>query len=356
MRLVRLEKLTAGMTLARTLYDGRGMMILPAGADINSHISQLANFKISHLYINDKISEDIEMSQLLHEDTRLEIHETVKRLKKLYQPVDDHKKKTFFDLPYMKLGKKIAEDISNQLEVNIDVTELVINRVYEFDHDLNVGILSALIGRAFGMNRDNIYHLAMGGFLHDIGLLALPDYIMEKFGIKALEPNELLEYRQYPVMGYDMIKHNNAINLMSKSAVLQHKENYNGSGFPGQKSADEITMSAKIVALANTFEKMFFGRDPGTGHMKIFEVVRYILQNAGQLFDPAVVAVFAKHLTAFPNGTLVKLNNGSIAVVERQNQGQIARPVVRVIEKGGAWTTVDLNAQKELMIEDVEGL
>lgn len=354
MRLVSRDHLTDDMTLARTLYDGRGMMILPAGAELATHKSQLLNFNIQYIYVEDSYSEGIEMSQLLSEESRLEIHETVKRLKRVYQHVEDPKKKTFFDLPYMKLGKMIVEDIASSGgsgdEVNIDVTELVINRVYEFDHDLNVGILSALIGRAFGMARDNIYHLAMGGFLHDIGLLALPEEVMGKFGNVTMDPVDMSVYRQYPLMGYDMIKHNGAINLITKSAVLQHKERYDGAGFPGKKQGDAINMSAKIVAVANAFEKLYFGRDPELGRVKIFEIVRHILQSAGTAFDPGVVSVFIKHLIIFPNGTMVRLNDGSVGIVERQNPGQVARPVVRILRDNGM-ETVDLT-NVDLAIED----
>lgn len=352
MRLVSICSIADDMTLARTLYDGRGMMILPTGVPLTAHKSQLGNFNIQYVYVEDALSEGIEMSRLLNGETRLEIHETVKRLKRVYKPVDDHKKKTFFDLPYMKLGKLMAEDIANQDELSIDVTEFVINRVYDFDHNLNVGILSALIGRAFGMSRDNIYHLAMGGFLHDIGLLALPEDMMSKFGMFPFQSVDLDMYRQYPLIGYDMIKHNQAINLITKSAVLQHKEYYDGSGFPSHKKENEISQSAKIVAVANAFEKLLFGRDPDHGQVKIFDIIRYILQNAGIAFDPAVAAVFVKHLAAFPNGVMVKLNDGSVALVEKQNPGQVARPIVRVIHPDGKnWERVDLLNQTELMIE-----
>ena len=350
MRLVSVNNLTDEMTLARTLYDGRGMMILPVGAKLSAHKGQISNFNIQYIYVEDSTSEGIEMSQLLTDDTRLEIHDTIKKLKRVYQHVEDPKKKTFFDLPYMKLGKKIAEDISSCTEVNIDATELVINRVYEFDHDLNVGILSALIGRAFGISRDNIYHMAMGGFLHDIGLLALPVEIMEKFGKDTMDAIDMQTYRQFPLMGYDMVKHNAAIDITTKSAILQHKERYDGSGFPGKKQGEEITLAAKIVAVANAFEKLYFGRDPELGNMKIFDIVRHILQGAGKAFDPAVVSVFIKHLIIFPNGTVVKLNDGSTGIVERQNPGQIARPVVR-IKRDGNWVVTDL-CKENLVIED----
>lgn len=351
MRLVSIGKVADKMFLARTLYDGRGMMILPVGANLSTHKSQLLNFNIQYLYVTDDLSEGIEMSQLLSEETRIEIHTTIKRLKKVYQPVADHKSKTFFDLPYMKLGKMIADDITSQNTVHIDVTELLINRVYEFDHDLNVGIVAALIGRAFGMPRDDIYHLAMGGFLHDLGLLALPDEIMVKFGKNQMDFNEQLVYKQYPLIGYNMIKHNNVLNLITKSSILQHKERYDGTGYPGKKKGDGISMGARIVGLANAFEKLYFSRDPGL-QLKIFDIVRHILKDAGQAFDPAVVSVFIKHLEIFPNGTMVKLNDGRMGLVERQNEGQIARPVVRAISKDGI-EVIDLLKSDNPVIEDI---
>ncbi|MCL2398956.1 MAG: hypothetical protein FWC91_04310 [Defluviitaleaceae bacterium] len=358
MRLIKLEQLTDEMVLARTLYDGRGMLILPAGAELNAHKDQLLKFNIHYLYVEDTISKGIAMSNLFSEETKLETHETIQKHKRMYQPVDDYKKKTFFDIPYVKLAKKIAEDIYRQPQKDayIDISELVVNQIYEFDHNLNVGIMSAVMGRVYGMNNDNIYHLCIGGFLHDIGLLALPKAVMEKFGSTTMELSDLDIYRQYPMIGYDMIKHNQAIGLISKSAVLQHKEHYDGSGFPFHKKEDEITLPAKIVAVANTFEKLLFGRDPEFGPMKIYEIIKYILQKAGTLFDPDVVAKFIRHLVIFPNGTVVNLNNGNMGIVVRQNPGKISRPIVRLIDDDFCdnFIELDLKDIADLQIEDVD--
>ena len=357
MRLIKLDQLTDEMILAKTLYDGRGMLILPAGAELNTHRDQLLNFNIQYLHVEDTISQGVEMSSLFSEETRIEINETVRKFKRIYQHVDDPKKKTFFDLPYSKLAKKITEDIfkRTQRESYIDISELVVNQAYDFAHDLNVGIMCAVMGRVYGMNPDNSYHLCMGGFLHDIGLLALPEALMEKFGSKSMASTDLDMYRQYPIFGYDMLKHNQAINLITKSAVLQHKEHYDGSGFPSHKREDEISLPAKIVAVINTFEKLLFGRDPEYGRMKIYEIIKHILQRSGTMFDPNVVAKFIRHLVIFPNGTVVNLNNGNTGIVVRQNPGKISRPIIRLIDGDfiDNFIELDLKDIDDLNIEDV---
>jgi|GEM_PF-4892724 len=356
MRLVNIDQVTEEMTLAKPLYDSRGMLILPLGSALMPHREQLTRLNVQHLHVNDRFSEGIEMSHLLSEDTRIEIYETVRKLKQIYKRVEDHKKKTFYDFPYMKLGKKITEDIMSQGGVNIDITELVMNRIYDHDHELNVGILSALIGRAFGMTSDNVFNMCLGGFLHDIGLLALPEEIMAKFGKTPMDAVDLMTYRQYPMMGFDMVRNNQVLNIMTKSAMLQHKERFDGTGFPGKKQGDEISQAAKIVAVANSFEKHFFGRDPEHGEMNVLEVVKYILKSTGSAYDPAVVQEFVRYLVIFPNGTTVKLSDGSTAVVESQNAGKMVKPVVRVIGADNkSWERLDL-VSSNLSVENMISL
>jgi HD-GYP domain-containing protein (c-di-GMP phosphodiesterase class II) len=347
------------MVLAKTLYDSRGNVILPAGSLLGPYREQIAKFKIQFLYVHDQLSEGIEAWNIISADTREEIHEAMKKAAKIFQPMDGAYKKTFTNLPYHKLAKKIAEDVSAQPEVRIDVTELQTNRPYPFEHELNVGIIAALIGRLMGLTSVDLANLCLGGLLHDIGRLTLAQAQLDKIGVSEFTASEWDIFRQYPLMGYNMLKQDNSLALAVKASVLQHMERYDGTGFPTRKKEDGIHQAAKIIAIANAFDELCSGRSITFGKkpMKIYEVVEYIQSNIGTLFDPEIAGMFVKHALLFPNGTIVRLSDGSKGIVINQNEGLTARPIIRLMEDGSgkpSLRVVNLLENMSLVINDIE--
>jgi HD-GYP domain-containing protein (c-di-GMP phosphodiesterase class II) len=136
-------------------------------------------------------------------------------------------------------------------------------------------------------------------------------------------------------------------------------EHFDGSGWPVHKSGEEITQAGRIVAIANTFDELYNGRGLlfGRKPMKIYEVVEYIQNNAGTLFDPEIADEFVKHAIVFPNGSIVKLSDGRKGIVINQNPNLIARPIIRVTHGTNgrpAFGLVNLLEDMSLVINDIE--
>jgi len=346
------------MVLAKSLYDSRGTLILPAGTELKEYKEQIAPFNIHYLLVEDEVSQGIEVPILLSDETRLEVHEAMRRATVFLKPVEDYKKKTFFTLPYTKVAWRIAEDIYALNDTRIDVTELAMNKVMPNYHCLNVAILATLIGRLFELPLNALFHLCMGGFLHDIGMLAVPEEVLEKIGTGKMSQTDIHIYRQYPAMGFDMIKHNQALDLITKSAVFQHMERYDGNGFPSHKTGEETTLAAKIMAIADTFDTLHNGlRIDGLKPMKIYEIIEFIQNNSGTAYDPDVVDVFVNNAQVFPNGTMVKLSNGCKGIVVNQNHNLMTRPIVRITHSAEGkieFGMVNLLEDMSLVVDDIE--
>ena len=351
MRLISIDRIEKNMTLGKTLHDVRGNVLLPAGSDLWPFLAQLKNFKIQFLYVNDEISKDIEAYSILRLETRQALPELMRTAEK-----EMASKRIAFE----KISSMIADDIYDQPELRLDVTELITNGLYRYRHELNVAIVAGLIGRMLNMTSVEIKGLCMGGMFHDIGRLALPDEIMAKVAAgEELTAVETEQFKKYPSLGYDMIKNDNSLPIATKAAVLQHMERIDGKGFPLRKSGEKIMPAGKILAIANMFDELFSGTNMeyGQAPMRIYEVVEYIQNHAGTAFDAELAEEFAKHAIVFPNGTVVKLSNGKKGIVINQNPDFIARPIIKITQSADGTPDLGLVNMMEdlsLIVEDIE--
>lgn len=164
---------------------------------------------------------------------------------------------------------------------------------YTAGHETKVGVLARAIAQEMGLDEDTSEGVYYAGLIHDIGKLYVPAEILSKPGrITALEFEMV---KAHPSAGYEILKFVDfpwPISLM----VQQHHERIDGSGYPdGIKGAD-ISVEAKILAVADVVEAMTSHR-PYRPKLGIEVALDEISQNRGTLFDSAVVDACVKLFT-----------------------------------------------------------
>jgi HD-GYP domain-containing protein (c-di-GMP phosphodiesterase class II) len=164
---------------------------------------------------------------------------------------------------------------------------------YTQGHSERVGKYSEIIARELGWSEEQIEGVAVGGYLHDVGKLVVErDIINAPYRIDAKQSAEL---NRHPAAGYEIlapIRHPDAdIPLMAK----YHHERIDGRGYPEGLKGDEIPLTAKIVALADSFDAMTTDRT--YRRRKAFpEVLEDLRHNTGRQFAPEVVIAFCRAL------------------------------------------------------------
>lgn len=122
-------------------------------------------------------------------------------------------------------------------------------------HSLRVSAIAVLIGERLGLNDSDMYVLRGGSLLHDIGKLSLPNDLLDKNGKLTDEEYELI--KTHPVEGDRILQ---AFNHPRASAirhiVRHHHERLDGSGYPDGLRGDEISLFARITAIADAYEAM----------------------------------------------------------------------------------------------------
>ena len=160
---------------------------------------------------------------------------------------------------------------------------------YNLQHSIDATILGLLVGRKL-VSQDALEDLATGLFLQDIGKLALPPRLVHKEGPLAADEWELM--MQHPLLGLQFLR-DDAIPAGAKAVVRSHHERWDGTGYPSGLVRDEISLYARIAAVADVFDAVTSERfhAPAVPKREGVEIIR---TGAGSSFDPVVVEAFVE--------------------------------------------------------------
>lgn len=159
---------------------------------------------------------------------------------------------------------------------------------YTASHGRRVAELSVRIGERLGIARSEIHTLRVGGRLHDLGKLGIPDAILLKPSALTEQENRIMQ--MHTRIGRRILSSlRGADELLA--AVELHHENFDGSGYPYGLQGDHIPMISRIVRVADAFDAMSTNRV----YRPAFTVelaAGQIRDGAGHLFDPDVIGAF----------------------------------------------------------------
>jgi diguanylate cyclase (GGDEF)-like protein/putative nucleotidyltransferase with HDIG domain len=151
-------------------------------------------------------------------------------------------------------------------------------------HSETVGRYAEVMARELGLPEQRINRIRLGGLLHDIGKVGVPDAILNKRG--GLTAQEFATIRTHPSLGAQILEHPCFADI--RQWVAAHHERPDGHGYPQGLSGPQLAIEARILAVADAYEAMTSDRAyrPAIGH----EAARAELRRcAGTQFDPEVV-------------------------------------------------------------------
>lgn len=161
-------------------------------------------------------------------------------------------------------------------------------------HILRMSHYTRLIALAYGCPHHWAEDLLHAAPMHDVGKIGIPDTILNKTG--PLDDKEMEVMRQHPLMGASIIGlHANRMLRMARNVALHHHEKWDGTGYPNQLSGEDITLEARITAIADVFDALTTVR-PYKEAWPITKAIDYIVNQSGKHFEPALVEAFEKCL------------------------------------------------------------
>jgi putative nucleotidyltransferase with HDIG domain len=179
----------------------------------------------------------------------------------------------------------------------IEALAVAINAKDEVTHEhvLRVQIYAAGVARILGCTPSEVEALRAGALLHDIGKIAVPDYIInkpgkltaaefEKMKIHTIAGAQILSRVEFPYPIVPVVRH--------------HHERWDGAGYPDGLSGENIPLTARILTVVDCFDAVREDRQYRKG-MTRQEAIDLILRGSGSQYDPSVVGTFIAHLSEF---------------------------------------------------------
>jgi HD-GYP domain-containing protein (c-di-GMP phosphodiesterase class II) len=186
-------------------------------------------------------------------------------------------------------------------------------------HTLRLARLALAIGGELDLSDEALSHLERAAMLHDMTKLELPKAILDKAG--PLTDDEWQKIQRHPELGYEMVRDAPFLREAGQ-IILSHHERYDGGGYPHGLTGEEIPLTARVFAVADTYDAITSDR-PYRKAAPHATAVREIEKSAGTQFDAKVVEAFlaADRKGLIEDKAFPREKGGEAAVVDLVGQG-----------------------------------
>lgn len=367
MRRVPLERIQDGVKVGKTLFNEDGKILLREGTVLNeAKASRLKDLGYDSLYVVDSLSNEA-IEDMISPEVRVK---AVKQVRGVFQSFDTYiqrlnqpsstnlkaaKRMEYQNVAEIALvSKGIVENLMLKKNSLINMVDIKNKSGYLYQHSVNVAVLSVIFGIRLGLDLDKLKALAMGSLFHDVGYNFLPYNQLEH--PDPLTDEQILIKEEHALKGYVYLRDNIDVSAHVRMIVYQHHEWMNGQGYPLQLKGYEITELARIVAICDMYDALTSDRCH-RGAIEPQEANEYLLASSMNQLDPRLVKKFVQIIVPYPIGTVVKLTNGEVGVVEEIEMDYPLRPKVKVVKQDGRKIklfTRDLMVENNLLIKSIE--
>ena len=165
-----------------------------------------------------------EPPDLISEQTRLE---SVRTVKELFHNLESKNESTS---RASKTVKNLIDEVLSNREILVNFADIRNFDDYTFSHSVQVCVLSIITGISLGLDHIKLKDLATGALIHDIGKPELDRELLNKPG--DLTTEEFIEIKRHAERGFEILRANQDISLLSAHIAYQHHERWDGNGYP----------------------------------------------------------------------------------------------------------------------------
>lgn len=256
--------------------------------------------------------------------------------------------------------KKSVDDILDEIltcpEVIDNICELRERKPDIYDHTLSLCVLTMLTALRMRMKRDEIKQLGTAALLHDLGL-RYTTLKFENVEISSLSLKDQEEYKKHTVYGYSAVSEAEWLSGQEKKMILFHHDNLAGKGYP--LHSDRLSILTQILAVCEIIDEMTCGI--GYKKRNMWEVLSYLDEIKGVYYYEKIIDTIRSFIAAYPEGTKLILDDGSVGIVVSQSEKDPQKPIVQIIRKGDklkefsneAITLINLEKDKTFSIKEV---
>lgn len=162
------------------------------------------------------------------------------------------------------------------------------------EHTRRVTAMTLSLARAMDIPAAELVYIHCGAMLHDIGKIGIPDFILRKSGPLTQEEREAMQL--HPVYAYDLLS---SIPWLQPALDIPycHHEKWDGTGYPRGLKEKQIPLAARLFSIVDVWDALLSDR-PYRPAWSVKQTTEYICEQAGQYFDPEIVAIFFENCPA----------------------------------------------------------
>ncbi|MBM7704588.1 HD-GYP domain-containing protein [Metabacillus iocasae] len=335
MKLVAVEFLKPGVFLGKPIYNEQGNVLVNQGIMLTTTIiKRLKLLGISFVYIQDERMKDITFHASVISEVRNRAINTVQdSFLKLKNQPSGRKQISLFEQSVKEITRisdEFVKDLTSDDDVLSLLTDVYVYDNYVFSHSVNVTLYALALGIELRLSQKELEKLGVGGMLHDVGKMFIPNEILNKPG--KLTNEEFAMVKKHTTYGFDLLKAMPTVSIISAYCAQQHHERLDGTGYPYGLKGEQIHYFSKILAIADVYDAVTSHRVYRKALLP-HEALEILYAGAGTHFDRDMVEAFRKAIIIYPIGLGVTLNDGRKGVVVGQNKGISDRPIVRILEE-----------------------
>ncbi len=362
MKLVGIEQLRENDIIADPVMTDDFQILLGRGTVLKAdYIEKLKDLGIQEVFIEEKknpykkstapkktikelqkeiVSIKDECAKKVKDTLKYHIYDQENKLSELKESVDD-----------------ILDEILSCPEVIENICELRERKPDIYDHTLSLSVLTMLTALRMRMKREEIKQLGTAALLHDLGL-RYTTLSFENVEISSLSPKDQEEYKKHTVYGYSAVSEAEWLSGQEKKMILFHHDNLAGKGYP--LHSDRLSILTQILAVCEIIDEMICGI--GYKKRKIWEVLSYLDEIKGVYYYDKIIETIRSFIAAYPEGTKLVLDDGSVGIVVSQSEKDPMKPVVQIINKGKRLKEISkeaitlVNLEKETVFSIIEVL
>lgn len=362
MRLVSIGNCSPGMVIAKAIYTERGSVLIASGVNLTQGmINSLQRRNVSVLYIRDRLTDDLEIEDGVPIELRAEANV---RIKETFDSLIKGNKRNGRKMIHFNIEKlqSVFESLLKEVQGTKNVAKLLsdvyIHDDYTFTHSTNVTIYTLAMAIELGMSKSQLNTIGMGAMLHDIGKTLIPLEILNKKG--KLTPEEFDIVKKHTELGWEILRKEPTISVVSAHCAYQHHEKLDGTGYPRGLKGDQIIPYARHLAVADVFDALTSNRCYRKA-MLPHEAMEILYAGTHSQFDPFYIKAFQKAVATYPVGVTVTLSTGEVGVVTEYLFSIPDRPIVRVIKDPYGKPVdkpyeIDLSKQLNIVITDCDAI
>lgn len=324
-----IEELFPGMRLAKTVFSQDGRILVEAGVSLNAeHIQKLVVWDIDHVFVDEEshpdTSEAADRRERMLQDAFVETHQravaTTKNLLAALHAGDPIHENEVSESVF-ELLDKMTQD--RNLLVNLTQIKTLDNIL--FTKSVNVCALALVVGNYLDLSEDQMHLLGMGAFLHDIGMMAIPEETWNHSAPLTDDQEKLV--KSHTTLGFERLA---GFPEEVRRVAKEHHERMDGSGYPQGLGSEDIHLFSRIVGLVDVYEALITRRKHREP-MLPSDALRLIMTRMKGQFDDQILKAFMGHMAIFPIGTVVKLSTGEVGRITGTNKDKPFRPIVKIL-------------------------